>query len=172
MSQKYTLAVDPGIRGCGVALFDGPILIKASYVKNTETEGNGPFQCSCMADEILSYAVGSGDIDNKKQKIDIVVEWPQVYTKSKGDPNDLLALAGIGAALVTHVYDIRPGQVDEVIHYLPREWKGQVPKTIHQTRIKKALAPEEIAKISAPKSLLHNVYDAVGLGLFRLGRMK
>jgi len=60
--------------------------------------------------------------------------------------------------------------------YLPREWKGQVPKRIHQPRIIKALTDEERAEMDkdlAPytKSLRHNALDAVGIGLKYLRRM-
>lgn len=61
----------------------------------------------------------------------------------------------------------------------PREWKGSVPKDVHNERVLRALTAEERAivfaacdaggkKVSVSK--LNNVIDAVGLFLFQVGR--
>lgn len=61
----------------------------------------------------------------------------------------------------------------------PRDWKGSVPKDVHNERVLKALTTEERAivfaacdaggkKVSVAK--LNNVIDAVGLFLFQVGR--
>lgn len=102
---------------------------------------------------------------------DIVIEKPQVYraTRSKGDPNDLIDLA----ILVGRYVERCNGDVTLVT---PAEWKGQVPKHIHARRILDALtdgerrvATVESAKLS--KSSRHNMIDAIGLGLWKLGRL-
>jgi len=100
----------------------------------------------------------------------LVIEIPQVYRvgKSKGDPNDLIKVA------------VQAGQWIEraklygasVYRHLPQEWKGQVPKNVHHERILAALSPAESARIpKLPKADAHNMLDAIGLGLFHLGRI-
>lgn len=158
--MKTTLAIDPGIRGCGVALFQGDSLQWASYVKNPETKGNGPNECKQMAFAIISEIGRHASWIHR-----LVMEWPQIYTHGKGDNNDLLALAGVDAALASVAC------ADEIIHYLPRQWKGQLPKDVCNARIEKTLTPEELGHFGKfPQSLRHNVLDAVGIGLFSLGR--
>lgn len=60
--------------------------------------------------------------------------------------------------------------------FTPEVWKGAVPKHIHQPRILKALTPEERFVLKSVTegmngSLVHNVIDAVGIGMFSLGRL-
>jgi len=163
------LAIDPGIRGCGVALFDGGYLIGAAYVKNSVDKGNGPTVCFFMAQEVFNWAIPDHEIYDGSYW-DIVMEWPQIYTHSKGDNNDLLALAGVDAAITTRFMD----RIDcSAQHYLPREWKGQLTKEVCHARIEKILTPKELAAIATKqKTYRHNTLDAVGIGLFHLGRFQ
>jgi hypothetical protein len=64
-------------------------------------------------------------------------------------------------------------QADPVL-YTPDEWKGKVPKDTHQPRIWAALTADERALLEAvqPPSLRNNAVDAVGIGLFHLGRLQ
>ena len=158
------LAVDPGIRGCGVALFEARELRAAAYVPNMARSGNGPRECWLMASSInvwVAHTIANERLDR------LVLEWPQVYApgKGKGDPNDLFALAGIGAALCA---ELKPFEIE---HYLPRAWKGQMPKEVVHQRMLTELSQDEFAKIRSAGRLTHNVWDAVSLGLFSLDRL-
>lgn len=97
----------------------------------------------------------------------LVCEIPQVYTRerSKGDPNDLIDLAGVVGAITQHSTSVEWSPV-------PRDWKGQIPKNVTELRVKSALGPDELAVIDPriPASLLHNTYDAIHLGLVYLRR--
>jgi hypothetical protein len=160
-----TVALDPGIRGCGLAVFRDATLIHASYVKNT-AEGHGPEACYHMGHAVLS-ATCNATFDGAVR--DLVLEWPQVYTDKrqwKGDPNDLMPLAGVDVAVTCWM---RP---EKITHYLPREWKGQAPKEVIAARAMSRLSDEEKSYIAKTrKDLLHNVHDAIALGLFHLGRL-
>lgn len=100
----------------------------------------------------------------------LVIEWPQVYraTRSKGDPNDLLAVAGVAGGVLSQVTALQ-----RTLTPKPAEWKGQVPKEIHNARVLARLDDAERALVdgAGPASLLNNAIDAVGLGLWALGRM-
>lgn len=100
-------------------------------------------------------------------EIRLVVEVPQIYTGVRDeDPNDLIDLAGVVGAIAS---TIAIGSVEW--SPLPREWKGQIPKEVTQKRVDKRLSPEEKALIKWPiKSLCHNVYDAIHLGIVYLER--
>ena len=150
------VAVDPGVHACGVAVFlRGGQLERAAYVT---CAGGGPV---AVAGEVRDW-FGSLVADR------IVIERPQVYIPRlmKGDPNDLINLAMVVGALLATLHG--PGET-----VLPASWKGQVPKDIMVNRIKKRLAPEELARAMLPKTkdLQHNVFDAIGIGLWAVGRL-
>lgn len=154
------LAVDPGVRGCGIAYFRGPTLHFATYLRNPVEKGNGPTAWFGMADAVyfhfkeLGYAVET-----------FVLEVPQVYRVSKGDPNDLIDLAGVGGAIGASF------PLKRAIGYKPREWKGTIKKEIHHPRILAQLSPAELECIAEKrKTYVHNVTDAIGIGLFFLER--
>ena len=82
--------------------------------------------------------------------------------------NDLIAVQAVGC-----VYAARMAR--EVKLVLPRTWKGNVPKRIHHPRIRAALSPDErdilqIGLDTAPKGHHKEILDAVGIGLWALGR--
>jgi hypothetical protein len=165
-------AVDPGIRGCGVAVFEGGVLALCQYVVNPMEAGGGADAAATMAREVY-YA-----IDRFRPRA-LVVEWPRVYAtairlgRSKSDPNDLLALAGVDAAIAALCADHISG-LGSVTSYAPSEWKGQVPKEVMLGRIRSKLTRMEDDLVDAvkPASKRHNAIDAVGIGLHHIGRLK
>lgn len=54
----------------------------------------------------------------------------------------------------------------------PDEWKGSVPKDVCAARARALLLDSELRTIELPraKTKAHNVWDAIGIGLFALGR--
>lgn len=175
------LSVDPGIRGCGHALFEDGDLRAAGYSRNPRKKGNDLGAIVSMALEIAEgFNVGNPDLA-------LVVEWPQVYREKywKGDPNDLTPLAGVVSAVAGI---LRPG----ILHrYLPREWKGTIDPEEISRRVRARMMREEFDRIVLPMNtcascldkhsisnclktscLAHNVYDAIGIGLKHLGRFE
>ncbi len=159
-SEGLLLAIDPGVRGCGVALFRDSELSQAVYVA-----GHGEAQ---RAEGWIAMADAVREFIGERIVAQLVLELPQVYraVRSKGDPNDLTELAAVVGALAA---SFRNAQQKV---FLPAEWKGQVPKAIMHERALERLSPEEFGRISCrKKSLLHNVLDALALGLRFLKRM-
>lgn len=97
---------------------------------------------------------------------EVIVEHPRVYfAKGKGDPNDLFALAALGGGLAC----LTTAKVTSVY---PADWKGQVPKEVMTARIRNKLTPEELACVKlAGKTKDHNTFDAVGIFLWKEGRL-
>jgi hypothetical protein len=157
------LAVDPGIRGCGVAFFVDGRLHSAAYVKNPLRSGNRAREAAAMAEAAHRW-VALLDVE------ELAVEWMQVYwgDEKDKDPNDLLALCGIGAALAAVTGA-------ETTSYLVTEWKRTLKKEPCHARIRLRLDPREkevaAAAVRAAGSLGHNVLDAVGIGLHHLRRL-
>jgi hypothetical protein len=102
----------------------------------------------------------------------VVIEVPQVYQQrlQKGDPNDLIdvaVIAGIAAGAAA------PFAEPQLVR--PHKWKHNRPKAFDNAYTLSLLSAEEklvVDSCGAPKSKLHNVIDAVGIGLWRLGRRK
>lgn len=118
----------------------------------------------------------------------IVFERPQWYSKakSKGDPNQLAGVAGV-AACVVGVLSCSRDRL-EVSSPTPAEWIGQLAKTCaycnankkkcpwclgsawntpRGRRIRSRLSPAELALVPDQNDAI----DAVGLGLWHLGRL-
>lgn len=98
----------------------------------------------------------------------LVIEVPQIYrgVKSRGDPNDLIWVAFEAGRVA--------GRCRDVEAVLPRRWKGTIRKEVMVRRILSKLTDAELQKLKGlglPPSKEHNVCDAVGIGLWKLGRL-
>lgn len=162
------VSMDPGIRCCGVAVFkhDGtvPRLARALIVRNPVKSGDDLNAVRLMAKEVLATLR-----NETYYGYDFVSEWPQVYraVRSKGDPNDLMPLAGV-------VGFVASASWGSVRRFLPAEWKGQMPKDVCEKRALSRLDAAEqvvLAACAVPASLRHNVIDAVAIGLHAAGRL-
>jgi hypothetical protein len=109
--------------------------------------------------KLLEASFGPSVPDVAKPDV-LVIEKPQVYPGSDVDPNTLITLA---IKVGRHIERFEKlGAKTQIV--LPRQWKGQVPKKIHNARVLRALPPDQRALV--PND--HNAIDAVGLGLFYL----
>jgi len=155
------ICIDPGLRGCGVAYFNAASkqLVRAEYVKNPITEGRGPKAHCSMARAIADQTFLSHDI---------VLEFPRIYPGVRGeDMNDLLDLAGVDGAIAA----LLCSATHTIRHLFPSDWKGQVPKAKMNARVLKQLSLLERDNIVTAGSKDHNTLDAVGIGLYVLGRL-
>jgi hypothetical protein len=149
------ITVDPG-RTTGVAIFRNTILLEAGYVHT----------------DILRDATRVFFKMVEAMKPDAgVVEIPRVYpsiAKWKGDPNDLISVALVAgmATSAMHPYC-------DVELVTPHAWKGNRPKEIDIKYTESLLLPVErqvLERVGLTKSKMHNVLDAVGIGLWKLKR--
>lgn len=171
------LALDPSVRSPGAAVFRNNVLVAAGKVKLPVMLASLPegMRWQRVAEAIIEWAYSAGSCYRPEK---IVYERPQIYTasKSKGDPNDLIALAAIGAAVCSW-YVAKPpiNQAIVIETPTPAQWAGQIPKATKGSakdsprakRILSRLSPIELAQ--APNQ--HDALDAIGLGLHALGRL-
>ncbi len=164
--MNHLVALDPGINRSGVAEFANGQLVRAFCVSVAAKDfpigivGLG-MRAKYMAGRI--HSVGGFPIGTK-----VIAEWPQIYQrekgKSKGDPNKMLPLAAVIGAVVARHF------IDGVQLIQPHEWKGQASKPAMKRRIVERLTPTELARI--PVKLVHDGWDAIGIGLHGLGRLE
>lgn len=139
------LAIDPGVNS-GWAIFAG----------------------GCLTD------CGLGHPRHRALEVtQVIIEHPRIYPGGRTkDPQAIVRLA-VNAGEWGGRYR---AVVDGVRYVEPREWmRGNPPKKINHPRILKELRPDERAVLDAvlgvlAKSKHEHVMDAVGIGLFALGR--
>lgn len=170
------LALDPGISGCGVAVFKDRALARAEYVKNTlPSSADDLERCAAMGAAVASwYAIARRGVTPDANPLELVAEWPRVYSAGKAkrgaDPNDLLLLSAVDAAAAVAL-----GCRARLVY--PRDHKGTMGEMpdgsyLVETRVREALSPAELARVTLPgaASLGHNVIDAISVGLHACGR--
>lgn len=105
----------------------------------------------------------------------VLIECPRLRPRGEKNPNAILLLAR-GAGEYAGAF-----RAAEVAYLTPNDWKGSVPKDISNARTWSKLDPQEqwivdAAFRAAPgrnglaPSKRHNVLDAIGIGLFGVGR--
>lgn len=124
-------------------------------------------QCG-VTDDPLKVPV---TVRNMSGQIVVVIEEPQIYRtrKMKGDPNDLIPVARLAGRYEERA--IVSGAKVRIVK--PADWKGQLKKEISHERIFEKLSADEHKVMSAVKcaaGIRHNMLDAIGIGLFGLGR--
>ena len=151
-----------------MAIFDSADkeLLTAAYVAGPNKVGRGPRVHTEMANEVLRYVGNSAGMRRGEEQL--WVEFPQVYRAEaqKGDPNDLLDVAGVASACSAVM-----AKYCGINHVIPRMWKGTIKKDVMLERIRQTLSPDELVRIQDAGALTHNAVDAAGIGLFALGRL-
>ena len=143
--MSVVISIDPGKHYLGVASWIDDELIDARL---HETAG---YQLSTVIDVLA-------------------IEKPMIYPgrAQKGRQRDLIELAMVAGRIMAAV-------PRAAIHcYEPYQWKAQLPKSATRERVQAILSEKEQKRIAKPKkaSLLHNVFDAIGIGLVDIGRAK
>ena len=148
-AYRSVIGIDPGVT-TGGSWFEDGALVQAG---------------ATPADEFLEFDPLGGI-----GPAILIIEVPRIYPRGgKGDQNDLIDLAVLVGDL--RGFYRRAGFTTRLV--APRFWKGTTPKPIHNKRVVATLTPAERAflpKRPRAKTFDHNMLDAVGLGLFQLGR--
>lgn len=155
------IAIDPGTRLCGFTLFEGLLPKRVGVAKSTAA--TLALRAYAMGTQIM-YVVqdlGWPHIE------DVVVERPVIYPGSRERDSDMMDLA-VAAGVIGGIIG---RQSFNLTMPTPREWKGTVPKGIHNERTKvKCPAAVALVESTVPKSQQNHVWDAVGLALWQIER--
>lgn len=148
------MSIDPGTRHLAWALWDAPLLRECGLARAQDDSLGARIQS--MLRQLVDKADGVDEV---------VCEMPRVYPdERKKRPNDLLDLAAVAGSCAC---------LGPLVFVYPYQWKGQVPKGIMHERVRRQLSLGEVVVLDqclkqVPKSLQHNVLDAVGVGQWRL----
>ena len=142
------LAIDPGKSHFGYSVFADGRLIACGTPENVD-----PTTLANIAIGLYGYY--------KRQPntcVAVVMEVPQNYLRSRR----VKSLEGLVAlcAAVDRAVQVKA-------FYQPKMWKGQVPKPAHHRRLCRVLTGAELDLWGTAD---HNAKDAIGIGLFHLGR--
>ena len=166
------IAIDPGVHSMAIAVFhdDGTLV-------DAWNEATPMYSVDDFSRMLEGWGSPSVRLVNRLQshvRLEtnrVVGERQVVYPGAKGlktNPNDLLDLAMCAGAFFSTLCVDMQAQLTVVE---PAEWKAQVPKDITRKRIEGLLTTSEKVNIKKGGEM-HNVYDAIGIGLFALGRAK
>lgn len=159
------LSIDPGLVCCGWAIWRDSQLFRCGLSRTKGKTLEFRIQVHAKTFHRMSLMAHV-----------LVIEKPEIYQQRflKGDPRDLANLAAVVGGIVAAF----PSGDARMVY--PKAWKGQIPKEVSERRTlsklseieKQVLKKPQVfgAPTTAPSSLLHNMMDAVGLGLYFLQR--
>lgn len=156
------LILDPG-NLTGWACFTDEKLVAAGTVKKADAFVGGCGGDRASVRYAWAYQHWRPDL--------VLIEVPRWYPHDHSDVNDLLDLS-VYVGELKRFYEAMGCVVERV---WPRTWKGNVPKEITNRRTLAALSPGELELLPRrprAKDHDHNMLDAVGLGLWKLGRLR
>lgn len=158
----YTLAIDPGVRELGWALFRMDEFVTGGVSSVPGTLPNLGHNVSQHRRNIYN---ATGHLH-----VDFVAVEAMEYAdrRAKSVPADLLRVQWVGAALGGMF-------ATQITPVTPTTWKRSVPKDIHHKRIRAKLTKREAvalerAETAVAAGLRHNLVDAVGIGLWAVRR--
>lgn len=138
------ITIDPGKHKCGVCTWRDGTLLSAHLL---DSLGELPgFRVNDL------YTVGAHLV---------ICELMQVYPGGR-HAADLVDVSIAGAILCAEY-----ARVGKVQWTHPRAWKGTIPKDVHHKRLYAGMTQNErtmIESVDCPRSVLHNVVDAYGIG--------
>lgn len=150
-SSVRVLGIDPGVGATGLCLIDNDF--GSVSFQTVRTSGVQLMERALQ----ISHAVRA----MARRGLDLmVIEHMQVYRQSKqrGDPNDLIDIAFVAGVAAAHGSAAR--------YELPRpaQWKGNLTKEIHHSRLQ--------AKLTRIPRVSEHAWDAFGLALYGLERLE
>lgn len=150
------VGIDPGFNGTGVAR-----LTEAGELMDTALITPPPEHAAAFAERLRAAVVDFRRLGHSSGNT-YVIEFPDRDDR-KGEILDIFKPAALAGALAVAC----PGPVGFL---LPYEWKGNVPKDVHNDRVLAALTKKELARFMAQgytADTSHNVIDAIGLAKWR-----
>jgi hypothetical protein len=157
--RGFTLACDPGVRCCGLALFKDGTLVRAGAVRGPAKE-RGPAVWQHLAVLVDAWVEKDGLVAHHHDGHLVVETMRYDHSSRKGSAEDLLEVQAVGAAIVGRLAGWQA-------HEAPAHQWVHVPRDIFGRRVERELqASGEWGKVEVPSRAteLNDVMHAVGIG--------
>ena len=165
----FRLAIDPGSKNAGVAVFDRYARLEHAQRISIKA-GSGPIAIARVFETELAAYLYKGAIS------EVVVEQPKEYPRHAASVDRLVVLAQASGALA------HAAGVPVVRWITAHDWKGGIPKPkaasglyLVETRIRAILNEGELERCERhdPRTRTgEDMWDAVGVGLVAFGRCR
>lgn len=164
------MSVDPGKWKLGIALWlvvydplpPSPVsslLLTAGTVTAPKIREWNPEAVALRTEEVAKRWVTDRGYPELWSRRIVVAEWPRKYEDRPLYHEACEQLRAVCRKLNTPIR----------ARFAPSTWKGNVPKEQHHARVRKALTLGETQVI---RDTTHDTLDAIGIGLYALGRTK
>lgn len=178
------LALDPSIVSCGVALFRDERLCAATTIKQAKGRTKDPAIARCLEMSLLVAEWALDLIAWDAYALEMCTEWPVIYPPGKGKPapsRSLPGLSGVATGVAALLSRAHPTLTTS--GHTPKDWsmgtKKEGPsgtlkdwrKSTRYHRVRKRFASSSVEfSIWQAQVKTHDAMDAVGIGLYHLGR--
>lgn len=167
--NEVLVSIDPGLRVCGVAVFVGERLVACAAVRHHDSYGVS--QRIAMADAVINWVEGAL---HHQQRLDtLVIERMTTRPGRKDAHANLIDLSHVSGAIWYGLAGIWSCACEEAE---PGVWtKGRNKERNHPV-IRRRLSSDETAVVEAELRFVlagdrKEVWDAVGIGLWAIGRL-
>lgn len=168
---RNVVAIDPGLRHAGVAVFHGGLLVHSAVEKTAPRAAlvaDVPWVLRSAQQFWATYWDHHALPWGNDAGWTLVVEGQTAYgdATNTADRRDVVALA-YAASVALMSYPLGRPNAPWLMNPAPGRWKGQIKKEAHHTQALDQLLPHEARHVATD----HNARDAVCLGLWALGRL-
>lgn len=130
MSLPVVLGIDPDTRHIGWSIATKHEVLAVGVIASSAEDSD-----LSHVQMITNLGLAVPVILNKHPEVThVCIETPMVRHGAKAPPKDIIKLTVVAGALAGAVEVASGGRVAKLMPF-PSEWKGQVPKPIHQARI-------------------------------------
>ena len=165
-SARRLIAIDPGLGGTGWALWDRHhqmVPVATGVVRDTAKDDTLANRCWDLKEKLF-LALSNADSGWHRASTFVYIEMPQHMQSAAG----IAAQAGAIYKLTFLVgYLAARLHPSTVIVVTPGDWKGQLPKAVVMGRVLNRLGPRVCERLQ----IKSHAWDAVGIGLWALGRL-
>lgn len=98
----------------------------------------------------------------------LAIEWQKLRPYVEKNPNSMMAVQAVAGMALGICAPTTRSCGGRVLLPIPREWKGSIPKEVHQARILKRLSVPSSGLDKILPSLRTHAIDAIGLALWAL----
>ena len=164
------VTLDPGLGGTGWAYWDyqhnqerapSAVGIVRDKIKNDTLAA----RCEALASSLV-FTLNNFDrlIPASRSSTAVIIEFPQHMASAAGIAAQAGSVYKLTFLCGYLACSLQPCDVHVVT---PQEWKGQLPKTIIQSRLERVLGKKTCRDLG----IKTHAWDAVGIGLWAMGRL-